>query len=147
MKNRAGIVLIEQNKLALIERHRQERHYFSFPGGGIDEGETPEQTAVREAKEELGLEVTLKQKIAEVIFHGYHQHYFLAERIDGKFGSGVGEEYGEYDPVHGTFHPLWMSLEEILIKNVLPSALAELVARGAKDGWSAEFAIIVEDDN
>ncbi len=147
MKNRAGIVLIEQNKLALIERHRQERHYFSFPGGGIDEGETPEQTAVREAKEELGIEVALKQKIAEVVFRGYHQHYFLAERIDGKFGTGVGEEYGEYDPVHGTFHPLWMPLEEILIKNVLPPALAELVAKGAKDGWPAEFVVIVEDDN
>ena len=37
MKNRAGIILIEENKLALIERHRQGLNYFAFPGGGIDE--------------------------------------------------------------------------------------------------------------
>ena len=29
-----------------------------FPGGGIDEGETPEEAAVRELKEELGIDIT-----------------------------------------------------------------------------------------
>ena len=53
MRNRSGIILIEENKLALIERHRAGIHYFAFPGGGMDEGESPEQTAVREAEEEL----------------------------------------------------------------------------------------------
>lgn len=146
MRNRAGIILIEKNKLALMERHRQERHYFSFPGGSIDKGEMPEQTAAREAKEELGVEVVIKQKIAEIIFRGYHQHYFLAQKISGEFGTGTGEEYSSYDPIHGTFHPLLMPLEEVLTKNVLPRALAELVVQGAKDGWPAEPVIIIESD-
>ena len=51
MRNRSGIILIEDNKLALIERHRTGLHYFIFPGGGIDEDESPEQTAVREAED------------------------------------------------------------------------------------------------
>ncbi len=34
---RAGIILIEDGKLALMERHKQGRHYFAFPGGGVDE--------------------------------------------------------------------------------------------------------------
>ena len=46
MKNRAGIILIEENKLALIERHRQGLNYFAFPGGGIDEGESADQGTV-----------------------------------------------------------------------------------------------------
>lgn len=40
MRIRSGIILIEENNLALIERHRAGLHYFAFPGGGMDEGET-----------------------------------------------------------------------------------------------------------
>jgi 8-oxo-dGTP pyrophosphatase MutT (NUDIX family) len=110
MRNRSGIILIEDNKLALIERHRAGLHYFIFPGGGIDEGESPQQTAVREAEEELGIKVELKQKVAEVKFDQATQHYFLAQKLSGEFGTGTGEEYGEYNPMYGTYLPLWMPL-------------------------------------
>jgi 8-oxo-dGTP pyrophosphatase MutT (NUDIX family) len=144
MRNRAGIILIEENKLALMERHRNGRHYFSFPGGGIDKGESPRETAAREAEEELGIQVEIKQKVAEVVFNGKTQHYFLAEKISGEFGTGTGEEYQNQDPVHGTFHPLFMPLADVLNNNVLPQPLAELVVRSAKEGWPAEPVIIVD---
>jgi len=145
MRNRAGIILIEDNKLALIERHRTGRHYFAFPGGGIDEGENPQQTAIREAEEELGIRVESKQKVAEVLFNGYTQHYFLVKKLSGEFGTGTGEEYGEYNAVHGTFRPLWMPLVNVLNNNVLPRELAELVVRSAKEGWPVEPVIITEE--
>ena len=55
MSYRAGIILVLNDKVALIERHRAGLHYFTFPGGHVDKGETPERTAVRETEEELGL--------------------------------------------------------------------------------------------
>ncbi len=61
MRIRAGIVLIEGDKVALIERHRAGLEYFVFPGGGVDEGESPEQAAIRETMEELGVEVIIKR--------------------------------------------------------------------------------------
>jgi 8-oxo-dGTP diphosphatase len=146
MRNRAGVILIEDNKLALIERHREGRHYFAFPGGGIEESESPQQTAVREAEEELGIRVGIVQKVAEVIFSGKTQHYFLVEKISGEFGTGTGEEYKDYNPVHGTFNPLLMPLADVLTKNVLPRALAELVVRSAKEGWPMEPVIIIEEE-
>jgi len=67
MRIRAGIVLIQGDYVALIERHRAGLNYFVFPGGGVDEGESPEQAAVREAMEELGVQVAIKQKVAEIV--------------------------------------------------------------------------------
>ncbi len=145
MRKRSGIILIENNKLALIERHRAGLHYFAFPGGGVDEGESPQQAAIREAEEELGIIVEIKQKVAEVFFNGNIQYYFLAQKLSGEFGTGTGEEYGEYSPIHGTYHPLWMPLEEVTNKNVVPNELAKLVLQFSKEGWPVESATIIEE--
>jgi len=56
---RAAVVIVENGRVALIERVRDGRTYFVFPGGGVEVGETPENAAVREAEEELGVNVKL----------------------------------------------------------------------------------------
>ncbi len=140
MRIRAGIVLIQDGKVALIERHRAGLDYFVFPGGGVDEGETPEQAAVREAMEELGVEVAIKQKIFEIQFgQKSRQVYFLAEQIGGEFGTGAGEEYTDADPndpEEGIYVPIWMLIEELsLHQNIYPVEVANLVIKSIKDGW------------
>ena len=144
MRIRSGIILIEDDKLALIERHRAGLHYFTFPGGGVDKGESPEQAAIREAEEELGIQVEIKQKVADVHFGERPQYYFLAKRFGGEFGTGTGEEYGEFNPVHGSYQPMWVSLEDVKNKNVVPRELADLVVRFAQEGWPSEPVIIIE---
>lgn len=49
----------EPGRIVLIER-RHEPPGWALPGGFVDMGETVEQAAVREAREETGLAVTLK---------------------------------------------------------------------------------------
>jgi 8-oxo-dGTP pyrophosphatase MutT (NUDIX family) len=144
MRSRAGIILIEDDKLALMERHRQGRHYFSFPGGGVDEGETDEQAAIREAWEELGIRVEVLQKAAEVMRENKRrQVYFLVKQTSGEFGTGTGEEYDEPNPEYGTYHPMWMPMDEVLHQNVVPHELAEMVVRSHKEGWSESTQIII----
>ena len=120
-------------------------HYFALPGGGIDQGESPQQAAIREAEEELGIRVEIKHKVADVLFNGNTQYYFLVEKISGEFGTGSGEEYGEYNPKHGTYLPLWMPMADVLNNNVLPRELADLVVRSAKEGWPVAPVIIIEE--
>lgn len=53
-------LLDERGKIVLIER-KHEPFGWALPGGFVDVGETVEQAAVREAREETGLSVKLKQ--------------------------------------------------------------------------------------
>lgn len=146
MRKRAGIVLIEHDQLALIERHKQGRHYFAFPGGGVDEGETDEQAAIREAEEELGIQVAILRKVADIQRANHRaQTYFLVKQVGGTFGTGTGEEYGEVDPAYGTYQPMWMPLDDVLVKNVVPRRLAEFVVWSHRKGWKVEPEIIVEE--
>ena len=150
MRIRAGIVLIEDSKVALIERHRAGLEYFVFPGGGVDEGESPEQAAIRETMEELGIEVLIKQKVAEVqLGHKSRQVYFLVEQTGGEFGSGTGEEYTESDPDHpqeGIYIPIWMPIDELpQHANVYPVDLARLVVKSVKEGWMQEPILVFEE--
>lgn len=139
MRLRAGIVLIQDNRLALIERFRAGFHYYIFPGGGVDGDETPEQAAVREAMEELGLEVAIKQKVAEVqVGQKSRQFYFLVEQTGGEFGTGTGEEFAASNrdnPQKGLYIPIWMPIEELAQHaNIYPADLAELVIKSVGEG-------------
>ncbi len=151
MRTRAGIVLIEDNKVALIERHRAGIDYFVFPGGGVDDGETPEGAAVREAMEELGVEVAVKQKVAEIHFDTSTQVYFLVERVSGEFGTGVGEEFTDSDPndpSEGIYIPIWMPIEELpRHENIYPTDLAKMVVQFKMSGWGNEVVVIYETTN
>ncbi len=147
MTYRAGILLLQDNKIALIERHRLGLHYFSFPGGHVEPGETPEQAAVRETEEELGLQVSLKQLIAKFAWLGNWQYYFLAEATGGTFGSGTGEEMLNPLPERGTYLPMWMPVADLLDQPVKPRPLAELVARAAREGWPQQPVVIREESH
>jgi 8-oxo-dGTP diphosphatase len=142
MRTRAGIVLIEDDKVALIERLRAGLDYYVFPGGGVDHGETPEQAAIREAMEELGVEVAIKQKVAMIYFNQSTQVYFLAERVRGEFGTGTGAEFTDADPndpQEGVYVPVWMPIDELQRhEKVFPAELAALVVKSKARGWPDE---------
>ena len=60
----AGVVIKESNKYLLVQE-KQERAYglWNLPAGRVDVGDTIEETAIKEAKEEVGLDVELVRKL------------------------------------------------------------------------------------
>ena len=52
------IIIIRDNSVVLVKR-RNPPHGWAIPGGFVDEGESVEHAAIREAKEETGLDVCL----------------------------------------------------------------------------------------
>jgi 8-oxo-dGTP pyrophosphatase MutT (NUDIX family) len=123
----ARTIIIQGDKIALLERNRQGKHYFVFPGGGIDPDETPEEAAVREALEETGLEIGLDRLVAEVQFQGSPQYFFLSHPLGGELGTGAGPEMtGPPSVLNGTYAPRWVALAEIPALPVLPASIAAL---------------------
>ena len=132
MSYRAAVILLQDEKIALIERLRAGLHYFTFPGGHVEPGETPEQAAVRETREELGLDVIIQRLVAEIWFYDQPQYYFLVEVSGGVFGTGTGEELHHPKPGSGSYLP------------VLPRMLAEIVVKSVSAGWPDPVPVLHE---
>ncbi len=65
MKKAALCLLFQKNRQEVLLVKRRDLPIWVIPGGGIDEGESPEKAARREALEESGFEVSLSRKVAE----------------------------------------------------------------------------------
>ncbi|WP_328041296.1 NUDIX hydrolase [Niallia taxi] len=117
------MVIVENTKVALIKRERNDSVYYVFPGGGIEKGETLEDGTKREAFEELGLEVKLNKCIATYEFNGL-QYFYHCDVIDGIFGTGTGEEFTNTLRERGSYQPIWMDIKKLLYIDVRPKEVA-----------------------
>ena len=86
-----GKPIIKKDGKILLQK-RQNAHgegTWSLPGGHMEYGETPEQTAVREAKEEVNLNIknTRMMGVTNDFMPEYKKHYITlyveAEHVDG----------------------------------------------------------------
>ncbi|EEL54949.1 MutT/Nudix [Bacillus cereus F65185] len=88
-----------------------------FPGGGIEEGETPEEATKREVYEELGVHIKVEHLIAKVKYKG-NEYYYAAYITGGVFGSGTAEEF-QWEG-RGSYIPLWLPINELEKVNIKP---------------------------
>ena len=54
-----GAIIIKDNRVLLI---KQNIGFYGFPKGHVEDGETEEETAIREVKEETNLDITINNK-------------------------------------------------------------------------------------
>ena len=113
-----GFVFNSENKIAIHRIYRDDmfckQGYFETPGGGIDEGETPEEALIRECREEIGCEIEVIKEIA-IVDDAYNligrhniNHFFLA-----KEGS-LGKKHFESEGDSYIQETLWVSPEEAI---------------------------------
>jgi 8-oxo-dGTP diphosphatase len=146
MSYRAAIVLLQDDKIALVERYRAGLHYFTFPGGHVEPGEKPEQAAIREAKEELGLDISIQRLVAEIWWHNQPQYYYLVVAYGGKFGTGKGKEMHHPLPEKGSYQPVWVSVQDLLDLSVLPRSLATMVVKARSTGWPEPVPVLHDEE-
>jgi len=122
---RAGTIIINNNQIILIHRFWQGREYFVLPGGKVEDGETVEGAAIREAKEETSLDVILGNKFCEFYneFDKRQNIFFLVTKFSGevKLGGPEAERNSEDDK----FILEWHNFEDIKNLKIVPIELKE----------------------
>jgi 8-oxo-dGTP pyrophosphatase MutT (NUDIX family) len=98
----------------LIERWRPGKHYFSVPGGGIEAGETPDETVIREVMEETGCQVALKRLLYTLTIDGKDLHsIYLCEYISGEPHLPADSPEAQKFSPDNRFEPRWLPLSEL----------------------------------
>ena len=145
MKPRAVAILLENGRVAMIERRRQGSLFYVFPGGHVEPGELPVEAVVREVKEELGLDVRVVRLLAESTYAGRPHQYYLVERTGGEFGSGTGKELSRpAESERGSVTPAWLAVADFERLVVYPQRMALLIGQVVQSGWPVEIIRFVE---
>ena len=88
-KGRANALVVRGKRVLMVKHRVDGEEYWILPGGGVEDGETPEQAAVRELKEECGITGRVLRSAG----------YFA--RSDGKGAYTYLIDAGEQEPALG----------------------------------------------
>ncbi|UCD08265.1 MAG: NUDIX hydrolase [Dehalococcoidales bacterium] len=128
---RAQCLVIRENKLLMVKLRLKEngQEFWCIPGGHIENGETPEEAAIRELKEECRVDgvilgtLNINENPSEEIILPYHKVYsFLMDIGNQEPGIGIEPESDE-----GILDVRWLSLDEIPERDRVDLWMAGLV--------------------
>lgn len=120
---RARAIIVHEDKLMAMYRERDSRIFYTFPGGGMETGESEEECVKREVFEEFGIVVKPLKKVYTYENQNSLEHFYLAKWISGEFGSGEGEEFQE-NRNNGLYVPKFIEISDIPNLPLMPPEVA-----------------------
>ncbi|MFH1316236.1 MAG: NUDIX domain-containing protein [Candidatus Woesearchaeota archaeon] len=119
--HRSAVIIIDKNKILLMRRVEDGREYFVFPGGTIEENETPKETAIREIKEETNLDIEIERLLWKFEDEFHVGYYFLAKSFKGEIELGGPEAKMHCD--ENFFCPDWVKLDKLDNMKLFPEEI------------------------
>ena len=142
-RTRVAAILKMENGYAFMHRkdvikRKDYQEYYTFPGGGLEENETPQEGVIREIEEEFGIKVKVIKKLYEIKSEKFNQLeiFYLCEYISGTFGTGTGPEFSN-DPKYkdsGKYIPEIVKREEVKNLLLLPQEIKDDFVKDIENG-------------
>jgi len=128
-----GVVVRGEQVIVIVPRGR--RRVLGLPKGGMHHGETPEQTAAREVREETGITVRVGERLGQVEYTYRRGGRKIAKTVH--FYLCIFEDGDTADHDHEVDDARWMPLEEARRRlsypgerRMIEQALSVLAANG-----------------
>ena len=123
------------DKIVLIHRIKTKddgtvRDYYVTPGGKIEENESHEEALRREIKEELGIEIEIKDLCLELDDRDYNdsfQYFYNCNYKSGELGTGDGPEFTDKENYKGVFEIVLVDKKKISKLNLVPEKIKEIL--------------------
>ncbi|MCH4886231.1 NUDIX domain-containing protein [Acidaminobacter sp. JC074] len=110
--DRSQCIVIREEKLLMAKHHMDGMSWYCLPGGGVEEGESPEEAALRELEEECLVKGRILMKTStypDPMTQGYIHTYY----VDIKDQEPVLGEDPELKENPILIDIRWLSLDEI----------------------------------
>ena len=109
--------LIKNNKVVVIKYKQHDNGYYDVPGGKIEDGETLDETSIREFKEETGIIITKQHYIGHNTIE-YPDRIFDFEIFFVDDYIGEPQEFDENDS-------MWINIDDLYKEDkIFPSVVA-----------------------
>jgi len=122
----ASALIIHKGKILFV-RSNTTQEQWAFPGGKLEKNETPQQTVIREIKEELGLDLDIKGGLGSYIYISENKEFdircFIAESKTSDLRADPNE----------IIEAKWCTLKEGLALNLTSTT------REALENFTSEF--------
>lgn len=107
-RNAVRTFLIKDNKVVCIKYKIGNVGYFDIPGGKIEVGETPYTTAIREFREETGIQIDDLEKLGNIIVE-YPNRIYNMEIFSANKYNGIPKEFIENES-------FWIPIKDLVKK-------------------------------
>lgn len=141
MRKAVRAVVVKDEELLVMHRSKFGHEYYTLIGGGIDFGETAEQSLLREIKEETGIEVK-NERLVFVEHAGdpfgvqyiYHCDYVSGEP---KLPSGsIEAQIGKAGK--NLYTPMWLPINDLPKTPFLSETLKQTLIKTFQEGFPKE---------
>ncbi len=109
--NRAAVFVVNNDKILLLYRKKDNKGGYVVPGGTVEKGETPKQAAIREVKEEANIEIYIDKLLWEYGDDISNCYYYISSNFEGEVKLG-GEEAIKNSP-ENQYRLDWINISEL----------------------------------